>query len=67
MLNFLSLTGISMVMGYDRYVDWLISTAMDLLLLNHLQFYRDLKKFWKTFRRTYRGMAKIIGIRVFHK
>ena len=66
-LNFMNLTGTSMVMGYDRYVDWLTSTATDLLLLGRLQFYRDMRKCWRTFRKKYRGMAEIIGLRVFHK
>lgn len=65
--NFMKETGVSIVIGYDRYIDWLTSTATDLLLLERLQFYRDMRKFWKTFKRNYRGIAGIIGLKAFHK
>ena len=65
--NFMESTGILMVMGYDRYIDWLAGTATDLLLLDTLQFYRDMRKFWSFCRKNYRGMTEIIGLRVFHR
>lgn len=65
--NFMNSTGILMVMGYNRYVDWLASTATDLLLLDSLQFYKDMRKFWSSFRKNYQEMTEIIGLRMFHK
>jgi hypothetical protein len=65
--NFLESTGILMVMGYDRPIDWLSSTALDLFLLDCLQFYRDMRKFWNFFRKNYHGMTEIIGLKAFHK
>ena len=65
--NFMNSTGILMVMGYNRYVDWLASTATDLLLLDSLQSYKDMRKFWNSFRKNYQEMMEIIGLRVFHK
>ena len=56
-----------MVMGYSRYVDWLASTATDLLLLDSLQSYKDMRKFWSSFRRNYQDMTEIIGLKVFDK
>lgn len=56
-----------MVMGYNRYVDWLASTAMDLLLLDSLQSYKDIGKFWSSFRRNCQDMTEIIGLKVFDK
>ena len=66
-LNFMKSTGILMVMGYDRSIDWLSSTALDLFLLDCLQCYRDMRKFWNFFRRNYQGMTEIIGLKAFHK
>jgi len=65
--NFMKSTGILMVMGYDRRIDWLSSTALDLFLLDCLQFYRDMRKFWNFFRKNYHGMTEIIGLKAFHK
>ena len=65
--NFMKATGILMVMGYDRRIDWLSSTALDLLLLDCLQCYRDMRKFWNFFGKNYQGMAEIIGLKAFHK
>jgi hypothetical protein len=64
---FMKSTGILMVIGYNRYVDWLASTATDLLLLDSLQSYKDMRKFWTSFRRNYQEMTEIIGLSVFHK
>ena len=66
-LDFMKSTGILMVMGYDRSIDWLSSTALDLFLLDCLQCYRDMRKFWNFFRRNYQGMTEIIGLKAFHK
>jgi hypothetical protein len=47
--DFMNLTGTLMVMGYDRPIDWLSSTALDLLLFDCLQCYKDMRKFWNFF------------------
>jgi len=60
-------TGTLTVMGYDRPIDWLSSTALDLLLLDCLQHYRDMRKFLNFFGKNYQGMAEIIGLKAFHK
>ena len=65
--DFMNVTGTLMVMGYDRPIDWLSSTALDLLLLDCLQCYKDMRKFWNFFRKNYQGMAKIIGLKAFHR
>lgn len=66
-LNFMKSTGVLMVMGYDRSIDWLSSTALDLFLPDCLQFYRDMRKFWNFFQRNYHGMTEIVGLKAFHK
>ena len=66
-LDFISTTEVKMVIGYKREVNWLDSTALDLLILNWLQFYKDMRKFWKRFRKAYRDMVGISGLDVYHK
>jgi hypothetical protein len=65
-LDFITTTEVKMVIGYKREVNWLDSTAMDLLILNWLQFYKDMRKFWKSFRRVYRDMVGMSGLDVYH-
>ena len=42
-------TGIAMLVGFNKSVDWMDGTALDLLLLDRVQCYVDLKKFWNRF------------------
>ena len=65
--RFMNSTGILMVMGYDSYVDWLVGTATDLLLLDSLQFYKDMQRFWNYFRKHYQEMTEVIGLKVFYR
>ena len=66
-LNFIAATEVKMVIGYKRDVNWLDSTALDLLILNWLQFYKDMRKFWKRFRKAYGDIVGISGLDVYHK
>jgi len=66
-MDFISVTGVKMVMGYKRDVDWLDSAALDLLVLNWLQFYKDMGKFWRRFRRVYKDLIAVTGLEMFHK
>ena len=66
-LDFISATEVKMVIGYKREVGWMDSAALDLLILNWLQFYKDLRKFWKGFRRVYRDMVGNSGLDVYYK
>ena len=56
-----------MVMGYKREVDWLDGATPDLLVLNWLQFYKDMGKFWRRFRRVYKDLIAVTGLEMFHK
>ncbi len=66
-LDFMSKTGVNMVIGYRKEVNWLESAALDLLILNWLQYYKDMRKCWNRFRRAYRDMVEISGLDVYHK
>jgi len=49
-------TGVSMVLGYKKDVDWIESTVTDLLFLDWLQSYKNMKSLWKRFRERYREL-----------
>jgi hypothetical protein len=66
-LEFISVTEVKMVIGYKREVAWLDSAALDLLILSWLQLYKDMRKFWKRFRRAYKDLVGITGLDVYHK
>ena len=65
-LYFLEATGVSMVLAYKTYVDWVDATALDFLLLDWLQWYKDMRKMWKKFRKNYKDLISITGIKAFH-
>ena len=66
-LDFISTTEVKMVIGYRKELDWLDGAAIDLLILNWLQFYKDMRKFWKGFRRAYKDLVGASGMVVYHK
>ena len=65
--RFMSSTGVKMVIGYKMEVDWLDSSALDLLVLDWLQLYKNMPKFWARFRKIYKDLVRITGLRAFHK
>lgn len=65
--NFIAITGISMVVGYKRDVDWIHSAAVDLLLLDWLHSYKDMRRLWDKFRRNYKDLISITGLKAFHR
>jgi len=64
--DFMEATGVSMVIGYTTNVKWTESTALDFLLLDWLQWYRDMRRMWVRFRKNYRELISITGLRAFH-
>jgi hypothetical protein len=65
--NFLLATGALIVTGYQKYTDWMEASALDLLLLDWVQNYRDMRKFWDGFRKTYRDLVQMTGLAAFHR
>ena len=57
--NFIETTGVSMVLGYKTYVDWVDATALDFILLDWLQWYKDMRKMWERFRKNYKDLISI--------
>jgi hypothetical protein len=66
-LDFMKKTKILMAIGYKRRANWIESSALDLLLLNHIQHYRDMRKFWTGFKKAYRPLVRLTGMEAFHK
>jgi len=64
--NFISRTEALMVTGYKRDVDWLAGTVIDLLLLDQIQFYREMRRFWRRFNDTSYPFANL-GLEAFHR
>jgi hypothetical protein len=64
--NFISNTQVLMVSGYKKRVDWLSSTVIDLLLLDQIQSYRGLRRFWNSFDGALYPFEGL-GLTAFHK
>jgi hypothetical protein len=56
-----------MVVGYKRDVDWIDSAAMDLLLLDWLQEYKNMYQLWKRIKMDYKDLISITGLKAFRK
>jgi hypothetical protein len=63
--RFIEATGVAMVIGYRKDVDWIDSAAVDLILFDRLQEYRNMHQFWEQFKRRYRDLISITGLRAF--
>jgi hypothetical protein len=63
--RFVEATGVAMVMGYTKEVDWTEGTVMDLLLLRWLQNYKNLHSLLKHLKKHYPDLIKITGFKVY--
>ncbi|OLC13982.1 MAG: hypothetical protein AUH29_11445 [Candidatus Rokubacteria bacterium 13_1_40CM_69_27] len=63
--KFIAGTAVSMVVGYKTDVDWIDSAAVDLILFDRLQEYREMHRFWQHFKRRYRDLVAVTGLRAF--
>ena len=64
---FMEKTNVLMMVGYKKDVSWMESAAIDLLLLDSIQFYKDMRKFWKRFRMAYGNLVQTTGLKAFHR
>jgi hypothetical protein len=64
---FLKTTRARAVIGYTKNVDWVESSAFDLLLFEALARYQKLRPAENWLRRTYPDMVKRLGLRVLHR
>ena len=64
--DFISRTQALMVTGYKRDVDWMAGTVIDLFLLDQIQFYREMRRFWTRFKDTPYPLRNL-GLQAFHR
>ena len=65
MARFVEETGVAVVTGYTREVDWIEGSIMDLLLLRWLQYYRNVGALLRHLNKHYPDLIKLTGLRVF--
>lgn len=63
--RFVSDTGVAMVTGFTRELDWTEGAVMDLLLLRWLQYYRDLAALLRHLRKNYPDLIATTGMRAY--
>ncbi len=64
--NFMEKTKVLMTIGYRKRAFWTESSALELLLLDLIQEYKDMRKFWNRFRERYRALIRMTGLATFH-
>ena len=63
--RFLESTQTSLLIGYKGGVDWVDSAAMDLIVLDWLQEFKNLRALWNQIRIDYAGLIQLTGLTVF--
>lgn len=63
--RFVEETGVTVVTGYTREVDWIEGSIMDLLLLRWLQYYRNLGALLKHLNKHYPDLIKLTGLKIY--
>jgi hypothetical protein len=66
LLHFIEVTGVSMVLGYAKDINWRDAAALDFLILDWLQEYKDMKKMWGEFRKRYSNLIALTGVKALH-
>ena len=60
--GFIEATGLAMAVGYTKTIGWIDSAAMDLILFEHLQDYKDLNAMWKQLDSKYGDLMSLNGL-----
>jgi hypothetical protein len=63
--QFIDATDTSILLGYIKDIDWIDSAAMDLILFDWLQEYKDMASFWNRIIRSYQSLVEMNGLRIF--
>lgn len=61
---FVAATQVSMIIGYTKDVDWIESSAVDLLIFQALQQYVDLHACWRHLQKVYPDLVARTGLTV---
>jgi hypothetical protein len=59
---FAEATGVPLMLGYRQTVDWIESSAMDMLIFQALQQYVDLRACWRFLERQYPSLIECTGL-----
>ncbi|GAB4212895.1 MAG: hypothetical protein OHK0022_49320 [Roseiflexaceae bacterium] len=62
--QFIKATNVHMMIGYTKDVDWIESSAMDMLIFQALQQYVDLHAFWRSLQKNYPDLIAKTGLNV---
>ncbi|MFO7169122.1 MAG: hypothetical protein DIU80_013955 [Chloroflexota bacterium] len=62
--DFVESTGVNMILGYTKDIDWIESSAMDLLVFQMLQQYVDLHACWRALQKNYPDLIARTGLSV---
>ena len=65
--NFVEQTGVGLLTGYGKIMDWGESTALDILYFSLLQRYKNTRHFWNFFQKTYPDLIRSTDFRAFIK
>jgi len=55
-----------MVLGYRIDVYWADTAALEFLLLDWLQWYKDMRRMWIRFKKDNKDLISITGLKAFH-
>ena len=63
--SFMQATDAVLLLGYKKNVDWIESAAMDLILFDWMQNYKNMRSMWSYLKRNYGGLMRRTGLAVY--
>jgi hypothetical protein len=60
--SFMQITGVSLIIGYKLDVDWTESAALDMLIFDWLQQYKNMKTFTEKVKTSYPDLTRATGL-----
>ena len=64
--KFMAATGVTIVLGYRKDVNWIATAALDLILFDWFQYYGDTRRLWQDFKKKNGEMIEQTGLNAFH-
>ncbi|MEW6568384.1 MAG: DUF6642 family protein [Chloroflexota bacterium] len=63
--RFLEATDVALMIGYKKGVDWAESAAMDMIILDWIQSYKNMRSMWKHVSKSCNQLVALTGLRVY--
>ena len=63
LIDFMKKTGVSLLIGYESDIDWIESAALDMLIFDWLQEYKNVGVLIEKIESLYPGLVKTTGLR----